>query len=174
MIVVCSENEAYHAYQMFNGRWYSGRQIQCSFTSVDKWKPAICGELVISRTMLFNNSVIGYSFDVKFFKWVALLWPFCGAFCRSSLILFACIGVALPRLVNSNARKMYQPWSKRSVQHMSLPNIISGFPWSGNIYERFWTACSDKTPGCRLCDLPLVHRPLDWISVANIGALAKA
>ena len=94
MIVACSENEAYHAYQMFNGRWYSGRQIQCSFTSVDKWKPAICGELIISRKRLFNNS-----FDVWFFKWVALLWPFRGAFCRSSLIHFACIRVAPPWLV---------------------------------------------------------------------------
>ncbi|XP_067948320.1 U2 small nuclear ribonucleoprotein auxiliary factor 35 kDa subunit-related protein 2-like [Watersipora subatra] len=39
-----SENEAYKAFELFNGRWYSGRQLQCSFTGVEKWKPAICGQ----------------------------------------------------------------------------------------------------------------------------------
>ena len=121
MIVVCSENEAYHAYQMFNGRWYSGRQIQCSFTSVDKWKPAICGELVISRTRFLITWSVVTRLMVNFLnEWrcsdhsvehsVDQVWFFLPAL--------------ESRWSNSNAGNMYQTWSKHSVQHMNLP-----LPW---------------------------------------------
>ncbi|KAL4656501.1 hypothetical protein GN956_G4411 [Arapaima gigas] len=31
------------AFLMFNGRWYAGKQLQCEFSPVTKWKTAICG-----------------------------------------------------------------------------------------------------------------------------------
>uniref|UniRef100_S4RUU3 Zinc finger (CCCH type), RNA-binding motif and serine/arginine rich 2 n=1 Tax=Petromyzon marinus TaxID=7757 RepID=S4RUU3_PETMA len=38
-----TEEEAMQAFQMFNGRWYAGRQINCEFCPVSRWKSAICG-----------------------------------------------------------------------------------------------------------------------------------
>ncbi|XP_078470133.1 U2 small nuclear ribonucleoprotein auxiliary factor 35 kDa subunit-related protein 2 isoform X1 [Lampetra planeri] len=38
-----TEEEAVQAFQMFNGRWYAGRQINCEFCPVSRWKSAICG-----------------------------------------------------------------------------------------------------------------------------------
>lgn len=35
---------------MFNGRWYAGRQLQCEFSPVTRWKTAICGKEKRSST----------------------------------------------------------------------------------------------------------------------------
>lgn len=42
--VVFSEDQCKEAFMMFNGRWYAGRQLQCEFSPVTKWKMAICGK----------------------------------------------------------------------------------------------------------------------------------
>ncbi|XP_059944216.1 U2 small nuclear ribonucleoprotein auxiliary factor 35 kDa subunit-related protein 2-like [Mesoplodon densirostris] len=49
------EEECQAALSLFNGRWYAGRQLQCEFCPVTRWKMAICeqrphGHLNISRT----------------------------------------------------------------------------------------------------------------------------
>ncbi|XP_007538699.1 U2 small nuclear ribonucleoprotein auxiliary factor 35 kDa subunit-related protein 2 isoform X3 [Erinaceus europaeus] len=38
-----SEEECQAAFSLFNGRWYAGRQLQCEFCPVTRWKMAICG-----------------------------------------------------------------------------------------------------------------------------------
>lgn len=38
-----TEDQCKKAFMMFNGRWYAGRQLQCEFSPVTKWKTAICG-----------------------------------------------------------------------------------------------------------------------------------
>ncbi|KAM3836941.1 U2 small nuclear ribonucleoprotein auxiliary factor 35 kDa subunit-related protein 2 [Vipera latastei] len=38
-----SEQECQEALTLFNGRWYAGRQLQCEFCPVTRWKTAICG-----------------------------------------------------------------------------------------------------------------------------------
>ena len=38
-----SEEECQVALSLFNGRWYAGRQLQCEFCPVTRWKAAICG-----------------------------------------------------------------------------------------------------------------------------------
>ncbi|XP_021482369.1 U2 small nuclear ribonucleoprotein auxiliary factor 35 kDa subunit-related protein 1-like [Meriones unguiculatus] len=38
-----SEEECQAALSLFNGRWYAGRQLQCEFCPVTRWKVAICG-----------------------------------------------------------------------------------------------------------------------------------
>ncbi|XP_075710530.1 U2 small nuclear ribonucleoprotein auxiliary factor 35 kDa subunit-related protein 2 [Rhinoderma darwinii] len=38
-----TEEECLQALSQFNGRWYAGRQLQCEFSPVTKWKLAICG-----------------------------------------------------------------------------------------------------------------------------------
>ncbi|XP_059567612.1 U2 small nuclear ribonucleoprotein auxiliary factor 35 kDa subunit-related protein 2-like [Myotis daubentonii] len=38
-----SEEECQTAFSLFNGRWYAGRQLQCEFCPVTRWKMAICG-----------------------------------------------------------------------------------------------------------------------------------
>ncbi|XP_036057213.1 U2 small nuclear ribonucleoprotein auxiliary factor 35 kDa subunit-related protein 1-like [Onychomys torridus] len=38
-----SEEECQAALSLFNGRWYAGRQLQCEFCPVTRWKIAICG-----------------------------------------------------------------------------------------------------------------------------------
>ncbi|XP_077150303.1 U2 small nuclear ribonucleoprotein auxiliary factor 35 kDa subunit-related protein 2 isoform X4 [Ranitomeya variabilis] len=38
-----TEEECLQAFSQFNGRWYAGRQLQCEFSPVTKWKLAICG-----------------------------------------------------------------------------------------------------------------------------------
>lgn len=38
-----SEEECQAALSLFNGRWYAGRQLQCEFCPVTRWKMAICG-----------------------------------------------------------------------------------------------------------------------------------
>ncbi|XP_060734421.1 U2 small nuclear ribonucleoprotein auxiliary factor 35 kDa subunit-related protein 2 isoform X1 [Tachysurus vachellii] len=38
-----TEEQCKEAFMMFNGRWYAGRQLQCEFSPVTKWKTAICG-----------------------------------------------------------------------------------------------------------------------------------
>ncbi|XP_062943733.1 U2 small nuclear ribonucleoprotein auxiliary factor 35 kDa subunit-related protein 2-like [Cynocephalus volans] len=38
-----SEEECQAALSLFNGRWYAGRQLQCEFSPVTRWKMAICG-----------------------------------------------------------------------------------------------------------------------------------
>ncbi|XP_028836710.1 U2 small nuclear ribonucleoprotein auxiliary factor 35 kDa subunit-related protein 1 [Denticeps clupeoides] len=38
-----TEEESREAFMMFNGRWYAGRQLQCEFSPVTRWKTAICG-----------------------------------------------------------------------------------------------------------------------------------
>uniref|UniRef100_A0A8C6W441 C3H1-type domain-containing protein n=1 Tax=Nannospalax galili TaxID=1026970 RepID=A0A8C6W441_NANGA len=35
--------ECQAAFSVFNGRWYAGRQLQCEFCPVTRWKMAICG-----------------------------------------------------------------------------------------------------------------------------------
>uniref|UniRef100_H3B096 Zinc finger CCCH-type, RNA binding motif and serine/arginine rich 2 n=2 Tax=Latimeria chalumnae TaxID=7897 RepID=H3B096_LATCH len=37
------EEECQEAFAFFNGRWYAGRQLQCEFSPVTRWKTAICG-----------------------------------------------------------------------------------------------------------------------------------
>ncbi|XP_059535336.1 U2 small nuclear ribonucleoprotein auxiliary factor 35 kDa subunit-related protein 2 isoform X3 [Myotis daubentonii] len=37
-----SEEECQAAFSLFNGRWYAGRQLQCEFCPVTRWKMAIC------------------------------------------------------------------------------------------------------------------------------------
>ncbi|XP_056415224.1 U2 small nuclear ribonucleoprotein auxiliary factor 35 kDa subunit-related protein 2 [Hyla sarda] len=39
-----TEEECLQALSQFNGRWYAGRQLQCEFSPVTKWKSAICGQ----------------------------------------------------------------------------------------------------------------------------------
>uniref|UniRef100_A0A8C2IGY5 Zinc finger (CCCH type), RNA-binding motif and serine/arginine rich 2 n=1 Tax=Cyprinus carpio TaxID=7962 RepID=A0A8C2IGY5_CYPCA len=38
-----TEEKCREAFMMFNGRWYAGRQLQCEFSPVTRWKTAICG-----------------------------------------------------------------------------------------------------------------------------------
>ncbi|XP_037064710.1 U2 small nuclear ribonucleoprotein auxiliary factor 35 kDa subunit-related protein 2-like [Peromyscus leucopus] len=38
-----SEEDCRAAFSLFNGRWYAGRQLQCEFCPVTRWKVAICG-----------------------------------------------------------------------------------------------------------------------------------
>ncbi|XP_072516748.1 U2 small nuclear ribonucleoprotein auxiliary factor 35 kDa subunit-related protein 2 isoform X2 [Salminus brasiliensis] len=38
-----TEDQCKEAFMMFNGRWYAGKQLQCEFSPVTKWKTAICG-----------------------------------------------------------------------------------------------------------------------------------
>ncbi|XP_076880799.1 uncharacterized protein zrsr2 [Brachyhypopomus gauderio] len=38
-----NEDQCKEAYMMFNGRWYAGKQLQCEFSPVTRWKTAICG-----------------------------------------------------------------------------------------------------------------------------------
>ncbi|XP_063068260.1 U2 small nuclear ribonucleoprotein auxiliary factor 35 kDa subunit-related protein 2 isoform X2 [Engraulis encrasicolus] len=38
-----TEEECGKAFVTFNGRWYAGRQLQCEFCPVTRWKTAICG-----------------------------------------------------------------------------------------------------------------------------------
>ncbi|KAM6446952.1 U2 small nuclear ribonucleoprotein auxiliary factor 35 kDa subunit-related protein 2 [Liasis olivaceus] len=38
-----SKQECQEALTLFNGRWYAGRQLQCEFCPVTRWKTAICG-----------------------------------------------------------------------------------------------------------------------------------
>ncbi|XP_037006658.2 putative U2 small nuclear ribonucleoprotein auxiliary factor 35 kDa subunit-related protein 1 [Artibeus jamaicensis] len=38
-----SKEECQAALSLFNGRWYAGRQLQCEFCPVTRWKAAICG-----------------------------------------------------------------------------------------------------------------------------------
>ncbi|GCB79597.1 U2 small nuclear ribonucleoprotein auxiliary factor 35 kDa subunit-related protein 2 [Scyliorhinus torazame] len=37
------EEECQQAFALFNGRWYAGKQLQCEFSPVTRWKMAICG-----------------------------------------------------------------------------------------------------------------------------------
>ncbi|GAB5584438.1 U2 small nuclear ribonucleoprotein auxiliary factor 35 kDa subunit-related protein 2 isoform X2 [Prionailurus iriomotensis] len=50
---VCSvpiwEEECQAALSLFNGRWYAGRQLQCEFCPVTRWKMAICGLFEIQQ-----------------------------------------------------------------------------------------------------------------------------
>uniref|UniRef100_A0A672PP81 U2 small nuclear ribonucleoprotein auxiliary factor 35 kDa subunit-related protein 2-like n=1 Tax=Sinocyclocheilus grahami TaxID=75366 RepID=A0A672PP81_SINGR len=43
-----TEEKCREAFMMFNGRWYAGRQLQCEFCPVTRWKTAICGKESIS------------------------------------------------------------------------------------------------------------------------------
>lgn len=38
-----TEEDCSKAFLKFNGRWYAGRQLQCEFSPVTRWKTAICG-----------------------------------------------------------------------------------------------------------------------------------
>ncbi|KAG7467170.1 hypothetical protein MATL_G00150590 [Megalops atlanticus] len=38
-----TEQQCREAFITFNGRWYAGRQLQCEFSPVTRWKTAICG-----------------------------------------------------------------------------------------------------------------------------------
>ncbi|MBN3303055.1 U2AFM protein, partial [Amia calva] len=38
-----TEDECREAFMQFNGRWYAGKQLQCEFSPVTRWKMAICG-----------------------------------------------------------------------------------------------------------------------------------
>ncbi|KAG5833308.1 hypothetical protein ANANG_G00274570 [Anguilla anguilla] len=38
-----TEEQCREAFIAFNGRWYAGRQLQCEFSPVTRWKTAICG-----------------------------------------------------------------------------------------------------------------------------------
>ncbi|XP_053436358.1 U2 small nuclear ribonucleoprotein auxiliary factor 35 kDa subunit-related protein 2 isoform X2 [Nycticebus coucang] len=44
-----SEEECQTAFSLFNGRWYAGRQLQCEFCPVTRWKMAICGLFEIQQ-----------------------------------------------------------------------------------------------------------------------------
>ncbi|XP_052206105.1 zinc finger CCCH domain-containing protein 5 [Diospyros lotus] len=44
-----SMDSALLAYQSINGRYFAGKQVNCEFVSVTKWKVAICGEYMKSR-----------------------------------------------------------------------------------------------------------------------------
>nr|XP_015219250.1 PREDICTED: U2 small nuclear ribonucleoprotein auxiliary factor 35 kDa subunit-related protein 2 isoform X1 [Lepisosteus oculatus] len=37
------EEECNEAFKLFNGRWYAGKQLQCEFSPVTRWKTALCG-----------------------------------------------------------------------------------------------------------------------------------
>ncbi|XP_036768811.1 U2 small nuclear ribonucleoprotein auxiliary factor 35 kDa subunit-related protein 2 isoform X1 [Manis pentadactyla] len=43
------EEECQAAFSLFNGRWYAGRQLQCEFCPVTRWKMAICGLFEIQQ-----------------------------------------------------------------------------------------------------------------------------
>jgi hypothetical protein len=43
-----SEEEASHAFMVFNGRWYAQRQLSVQYTPVVNWKAAICGKANVS------------------------------------------------------------------------------------------------------------------------------
>lgn len=45
-----SEEDCQAAFSVFNGRWYAGRQLQCEFCPVTRWKMAICGKSQCSGT----------------------------------------------------------------------------------------------------------------------------
>ncbi|KAL1021752.1 hypothetical protein UPYG_G00017540 [Umbra pygmaea] len=38
-----TEEQCREAFMIFNGRWYAGKQLQCEFSPVTRWKTAICG-----------------------------------------------------------------------------------------------------------------------------------
>ncbi len=57
------EGECAEAYRMFNGRWYAQRQLTCEFSPVQRWKTAICGELVTASTH-------PYTCTLKLSQWI--------------------------------------------------------------------------------------------------------
>ncbi|XP_065869989.1 zinc finger CCCH domain-containing protein 5 isoform X2 [Euphorbia lathyris] len=44
-----SLDSAVVAYHSFNGRYFAGKQVQCEYINVTRWKVAICGEYMKSR-----------------------------------------------------------------------------------------------------------------------------
>ncbi|XP_036909304.1 U2 small nuclear ribonucleoprotein auxiliary factor 35 kDa subunit-related protein 2-like [Sturnira hondurensis] len=46
---ITGEEECQAALSLFNGRWYAGRQLQCEFSPVTRWKTAICGLFEIQQ-----------------------------------------------------------------------------------------------------------------------------
>ncbi len=60
---------------MFNGRWYAGRQLQCEFSPVTRWKTAICGKESINYICQSCRSFFILSLVI----------------CLSLYILFTCI-----------------------------------------------------------------------------------
>ena len=38
------EAEAVKAHSVFHGRWYAGRQLNCIFVNITKWKAALCSK----------------------------------------------------------------------------------------------------------------------------------
>ena len=56
-----SEYDALKAFQLFNGRFYSGKQISCSFVKINFWREAICG----MKISLFK---ITFHFRIFFIK----------------------------------------------------------------------------------------------------------
>ncbi|OWJ99704.1 hypothetical protein Celaphus_00010124 [Cervus elaphus hippelaphus] len=48
-LVALWEEECQAALSLFNGRWYAGRQLQCEFCPVTRWKMAICGLFEIQQ-----------------------------------------------------------------------------------------------------------------------------
>ena len=60
-----NEHEAVKAYAKFNGRFYAGRQISCEFVKIEKWKSAICGELVSSSCAIMITLNVGHQIEVR-------------------------------------------------------------------------------------------------------------
>lgn len=69
-----SEDQCKEAFMMFNGRWYAGRQMQCEFSPVTKWKTAICGKpfvlFFLSKNLLVDglHSFFIYSNSRRLFQ----------------------------------------------------------------------------------------------------------
>lgn len=62
-IYTCREEQCKEAFMMFNGRWYAGKQLQCEFSPVTRWKTAICGK---KKRSFFVITLSFFSYHLKY------------------------------------------------------------------------------------------------------------
>ena len=55
--LIIREEDAGKAFMLFNGRWYGGRQLQCEYTVINRWKNALCGKSInsLSEERLYSK-----------------------------------------------------------------------------------------------------------------------
>lgn len=56
---------ALKSYQIFNGRWYGGKQLNVEFCNIESWKSAICGIILTKQMLSIQNNFFVGLFSVR-------------------------------------------------------------------------------------------------------------
>lgn len=111
-----SEEECQAALSLFNGRWYAGRQLQCEFCPVTRWKIAFVGYLKCKSVQKESTATFFMCSEIPTMNLEKLT--------ETS----TCLQLGLASLVKTQTRRRGRTTMRNTMARQGLPTLVHTTP----------------------------------------------